>query len=156
MREIIKTRKILIIFILFFFVTILSLWVYSRKNYSSSRKQNLIKPTSSILPPIDPSVKVNVIPLNLNREIKLTITHIPAGTHEIEYIISYETKDGGLQGVNSTAQIEGDRFEKKITLGTCSSGSCVYHQVKGKIRVELSFRGDYGEKYFTHEYDLMK
>jgi len=156
MREIIKARKVLIIFILFVLMVILSWWVYSRKNYFSSKKQNLIKPTSNSLPSIDPSVKVDVVPLNLNREIKLTISHIPNGTHEIEYIISYETKDGGLQGVNSTAQIEGDGFEKKITLGTCSSGSCVYHQVKGKIRVELSFRGDYGEKYFTREYDLMK
>jgi len=45
-------------------------------------------------------------------------------------------------------------YLKKITLGTCSSGKCVYHEVVGKIKVSLKFTGSYGEKIFEKEYEL--
>jgi len=79
---------------------------------------------------------------------------MPKNTNSLEYILSYETREGGLQGVNSTAEIIGNDFEKKITLGTCSSGTCVYHNIKGKIKVELIFKGDNGDRYFTKEYKI--
>ena len=79
---------------------------------------------------------------------------MPKNTNSLEYILSYETVEGGLQGVNSMAKITGSDFEKKITLGTCSSGTCVYHNIKDKIKIELVFKGDNEDKYFTKEYEL--
>jgi hypothetical protein len=155
MRNIIKEKKVIVIFVFLLLALILFWLIYARKNYHTNRNQGLITPTPNSLPLVDTSVKVDLIPLNSNKEINLKITNISKGTKEIEYIISYETKNGGLQGVNSTAKINEATFEKKITLGTCSSGTCVYHQVKGKIKVELSFKGEYGEKYFTQDYDLI-
>jgi hypothetical protein len=149
-------QKLIVIFILIIFFVVGTLVIVNNKNNSSKQNQSLITPESNKPISVDPSVKVEVIPLNLNKEINLKITNIPDGTKEIEYIISYNTEDGGLQGVNSVAEIKGNLFEKKITLGTCSSGTCVYHKVKDKIKVELSFRGDYGERYFENEYNLNK
>lgn len=107
-----------------------------------------------IIPTVDDSVKISLTALTGKKEVLLSIKNIPAGTTNVEYILSYETVEGGLQGVNSTAEITGDYFEKKITLGTCSSGTCVYHNIKDKIKVELIFKGNSGDRYFTKEYSI--
>lgn len=107
-----------------------------------------------VIPTIDSSVKIDLTAKTGKKEVLLSIENMPSNTTELEYILSYETVEGGLQGVNSTAEITGRDFEKAITLGTCSSGTCVYHNVKGKIKVELIFKGDSGDKYFTKEYDI--
>jgi hypothetical protein len=156
MKNIAKEKKLVVFFIFLLFFLFLIWFVYAKKSYQSGQNQALITPTSESLPLVDSSVKVELMPLNSNREVNLKITNVPKETNEIEYVITYETKNGALQGVNSTAKVNGTIFEKKITLGTCSSGTCVYHQVKDKIKVELLFKGSYGEKYFTNEYDLIK
>jgi hypothetical protein len=156
MKNITKEKKVIVFFVFLLFFLLLIWFVYAKKNYQSRQNQGLITPTSESLPLVDSSVKVELMPLNSNREVNLKITNIPKETNEIEYVITYETKNGALQGVNSTAKVNGTVFERKITLGTCSSGTCVYHQVKDKIKVELLFKGGYGEKYFTNEYDLIK
>jgi len=132
---------------------IVGYWLFSRTK-SSQQKTNNVEPTEEVLPTVDSSVKVNLSSLMGAKEVLLSIKNIPTGTTNIEYVLSYETVEGGLQGVNSTAEIKGSDFEKKITLGTCSSGTCVYHNVKGKIKVELIFKGDYGDKSFVKEYEL--
>ncbi|MEK7495375.1 MAG: hypothetical protein AAB788_03690 [Patescibacteria group bacterium] len=108
----------------------------------------------SVIPTIDGSVKINLTALTGKKEVLLSIKNMPINTTGLEYILSYETVEGGLQGVNSTAEITGRDFEKKITLGTCSSGTCVYHNIKNKIKVELIFKGNNEDKYFTKEYSI--
>ena len=108
----------------------------------------------SVIPTIDGSVKINLTALTGKKEVLLSIKNMPINTTGLEYILSYETVEGGLQGVNSTAEITGRDFEKKITLGTCSSGTCVYHNIKDKIKVELIFKGNNEDKYFTKEYSI--
>lgn len=107
-----------------------------------------------IVPTIDSSVKINLTAESGKKEVLLSIKNIPLNTTGLEYILSYETVEGGLQGINSTAEITKRDFEKKITLGTCSSGTCVYHNIKGKVKVELIFKGNKQDKYFTKEYEL--
>ncbi len=110
--------------------------------------------TDGVIPTIDSSVIVNLTPQTGNKEVILSIKNIPTNTKNLEYILSYETVEGGLQGFNSTAEIAGRNFEKKITLGTCSSGTCVYQNIKDKIKLELIFKGSGEDKYFSKEYGI--
>ena len=131
-----------------------SYWLLIGRKTTVNNKIEQTTPSDTAIPTIDSSVKINLTPLSGGKEVMLSIKNIPKNTNNIEYILSYETVEGGLQGVNSTAEIIGSDFEKKITLGTCSSGTCVYHNIKDKIKVELIFKGNGGDKYFTNEYAI--
>ncbi|OGK39529.1 hypothetical protein A2954_07655 [Candidatus Roizmanbacteria bacterium RIFCSPLOWO2_01_FULL_37_12] len=129
----------------------------------SSRKPEIKKPgneellpTEVIIPTIDKSVKVSLISSSLGKEVTLQIKGIPSGTETIDYELSYQTAQQGLQGVIGTLQLKPAESEvdKTLTLGTCSSGTCVYHQVTGKIRLNLRFTGEYGDKVFEKEYQI--
>lgn len=109
-----------------------------------------------LIPTVDASVKVALESADATgREVVLTASSIPSGTSSVDYELSYQTASQGLQGVIGTVTaIKGRAFEKTLTLGTCSSGACVYHQVVGKVKVTLKFNGDYGEKLFEKEFSL--
>lgn len=128
-------------------------WMFIGRNKNTNKDVQEVTDDAAI-PTIDGSVKINLTASNGKKDVLLSIKNIPKKTTDLEYILSYETIEGGLQGVNSTAEIVGSSFEKKITLGTCSSGTCVYHNVKGKIKVELIFKGNGEDKYFTKEYEI--
>ncbi len=140
------------IFLVLFLLS--SYWLLIGRKSSANKKNEQTAPLDGVIPTIDSSVKISLTALTGKKEVLLSIKNIPTNTTELEYILSYETVEGGLQGVNSTAEITEQDFEKKITLGTCSSGTCVYHNIKDEIKVELVFKGDYGERYFTKEYKL--
>ena len=129
-------------------------WLLIGKKATVDNKSEQTAPSDDIVPTINSSVKISLTPLAGKKEVLLSIKNMPINTTGLEYILSYETVEGGLQGVNSTAEITGRDFEKKITLGTCSSGTCVYHNIKGKIKVELVFKGNNQDKYFTKEYEI--
>lgn len=129
------------------------LLVSGRKSKPSS--QNSVTPTDTAIPSVDSSVKVNLVGSNQNREVNLSVDAIPAGTTTIDYELSYNTESQGLQGVIGTISLTGQNSaEKKLTLGTCSSGTCVYHKVVGKIQLTLKFNGNYGQKLYEKEYEL--
>jgi len=114
-----------------------------------------IEPTEEILPTVDSSVKVILTGTNSNHEVNLEVKNIPSKTESVDYELSYQTASQGLQGVIGTVMTEGkSSIEKKLTLGTCSSGTCVYHQVVGKIKLIIKFLGEYGERLFEKEYEL--
>jgi hypothetical protein len=129
-------------------------WLLKGRKTTVNNKIEQTTSSDAAIPTIDSSVVISLTPLTGGKEVLLSIKNIPKNTNSLEYILSYETVEGGLQGVNSTAEITGSSFEKKITLGTCSSGTCVYHNVKDKIKVELIFKGNGGDKYFTKEYAI--
>lgn len=145
-------RKGIIFFLFLMLLVGVTFFFNLRNNRNKDNKNNLIVPTETVIPTISPEVKVNLNYVNNLRDVFLTIDNIPKRTNTIEYIITYETKEGALQGVNGTIEVKNSSYEKKITLGTCSSGTCVYHQVKGKIKLELIFKGDFGQRYFSREY----
>lgn len=111
---------------------------------------------SDAIPTVDATVKVDVEGVQGNKELMITVSGMPSGTQMVDYELSYETKAQGLQGIiGSVTPEEGkDSFEKKVTLGTCSSGTCVYHQVQGPIKVTLKFGGSYGERLFEKNFTL--
>lgn len=120
-------------------------------------KQNITstEPTEAVIPTIDTSVQVNLTSSSGGKEVSLDIKGIPSGTQTIDYELSYQTKQQGLQGVIGTITLTNEsEYQKSITLGTCSSGKCVYHEVVGKIKLSLKFTGSYGDKIFEKEYGL--
>jgi hypothetical protein len=107
------------------------------------------------IPTVDASTTVTLTALQGNREIVLKSSSVPNGTTSVDYELSYDTKAQGKQGVIGTiSDIKGNNFEKQMTLGTCSSGRCVYHEVVGAIQVTLRFTGEYGEKVLSKEFTL--
>lgn len=129
-------------------------WLLIGRKTTINNKNEQVVSSEGIIPTIDSSVKISLTPSTGRKEVILSIKNMPKNTNSLEYILSYETVEGGLQGINSTAEIIGSDFEKKITLGTCSSGTCVYHNIKSKIKVELVFKGNNEDKYFVKEYKI--
>ena len=108
-----------------------------------------------VIPTVGASTTVTLAALTGNKEMVLKSNGIPSGTTSVDYELSYDTKAQGKQGVIGTVNtITGNSFEKQMTLGTCSSGRCVYHEVVGAIQVTLKFSGDYGEKILSKEFSL--
>ncbi|PIS15857.1 hypothetical protein COT62_01485 [Candidatus Roizmanbacteria bacterium CG09_land_8_20_14_0_10_41_9] len=113
-------------------------------------------PTEELIPTVDSSVRVDLKTKIPGQEVTLTVEGIPNGSESFEYSLSYETKQQGTQGVIGTVVLDASSssYEKDITLGTCSSGKCVYHEVVGKVMLSLKFVGSYGERIFEKEYSL--
>jgi len=132
---------------------VVGIFIFNRKQVNKQTTGD-VSPTDQIIPTIDSSVKVSLTSQTGNKEILLKVSNMPKNTQSVDYELSYQTAQQGLQGVIGTITNEGDSFEKTLTLGTCSSGTCVYHQVVGKIKLTLKFTGDYGEKIFEKEYGL--
>ena len=128
----------------------------SRKSEVKEQANEDLLPTEVVIPTVDKSVKVSLVSSSQGREVTLQINGIPRGTETIDYELSYQTAEQGLQGVIGTIQLDQGEgaVDKNLTLGTCSSGTCVYHQVAGKIRLNLRFTGEYGDKVFEKEYQL--
>ncbi len=135
-------------------VTISFVVLKTRKTQTKSASEAL--PTQELIPTVDSSVKVELSAKISGKEVILKISDIPKGTQSIEYSLSYDTKKQSMQGVIGTVTVEEgeNEYEKDITLGTCSSGRCVYHEVVGTIKLSLKFIGDYGERIFEKEYEL--
>ncbi len=106
------------------------------------------------IPTVDASVKVEVTPVNNGREVEIAISNAPEGTEDIDVELSYETEDKGLQGAIGTITVEDRAGSKKITLGTCSSGTCVYHTVSSDVKVYLKFNGEYGEQIYENNFSI--
>lgn len=94
-----------------------------------------------------PSVDDSVIATITGRtEGTIRIEGVPEDTEEIEYELSYNTKNGSIEGVFGTMTPEGDTAEAKVTFGTCSSGVCRYHDIDGEVSGVFIFSGGYGKK----------
>jgi hypothetical protein len=150
-----KNKKIVIVggIIIVILLLVIGYWLIGRKN--SQPIKTTTEPTEVVIPTIDSSVKVNLSTTIAGKEVVLSIKDIPKNTEIIDYELSYQTQQQGLQGVIGTITVSKEnQYEKKLTLGTCSSGTCVYHQVVGKIKLTLKFTGGYGEKLFEKEYGI--
>lgn len=122
------------------------------KNVSQSNSGDV----EMAIPTTDASTIATLSTINAGKEVSLKLEGIPNGTETVDYELSYSTKQQGFQGVIGMISLseKEKNFEKKITLGTCSSGRCVYHEVVGAIKVTLKFNGSYGEKIMEKEFVL--
>jgi len=151
-----KKKLIILIGILLTVLVIGGVLIGSRKAEKEEEIESNLLPTEVAIPTVDKSVKVNLVSSSQGKEVVLMINGIPKGTESVDYELSYQTAQQGLQGVIGTVTLTANesKIEKNLTLGTCSSGNCVYHQVAGKIRLNLRFTGEYGDKVFEKEYEL--
>lgn len=157
-NEVFKNKKIVIVFIVLTILIIGIVWAKIKSTKQEVPKQEVKKeeilPKSEILPTVDSSVLVDLTSKD-KKEAILTIKSIPNGTLTIEYELSYLAKGNLPKGVIGTINIEGENsIERKITLGTCSSGSCVYDEGVTSIKVNLKFEGDYGSRLFEKEFEI--
>jgi hypothetical protein len=134
-----------------------SVLLLTPKKQSPQVKEQVTEPMDegSILPTVDPSVQVSLTATGSKKEVVLEIKNVPQGTQSIGYELSYQEKEKGLQGVIGSLSPDGQKtIKKQITLGTCSSGKCVYHTVVGSVKVNLKFLINETEKGFEKEYDI--
>lgn len=151
-------------------VTLIISFVVLSRMAKDSKKQGLTEDVLNNEPTIamvDSSVTVEVGHSAKKGEIEIDITNSPAGTEKADIEMSYDRKPQatddaeGAQsipdGVLTACTFRGnsrDCHKDGITLGTCSSGVCRYHQLAGPIKVIIRFAGTYGEKLFEKEYVL--
>lgn len=139
--------------VLIILLLVIGYWLLGRNSVKPTTTST--EPTEIIMPTVDASVQVDLVSSIAGKEVILKIDNILNNTNAIEYELSYQTAKQGLQGVIGTITVAGEKnYEKKLTLGTCSSGTCVYHQVVGKIKLTLKFSGEYGDKLFEKEYQI--
>ncbi len=151
-----KQKKILMaVSILLVLLLIIFLGFFQKKKPKNSEITQVV-PTEATIPTVDSSVQVELLPKIIGKEVLLKVSNIPTGTKSFEYSLSYETRQQGIQGVIGTVNLTENEtiYEKQLTLGTCSSGQCVYHEVIGPIKLSLKFVGDYGEKIFEKDYQM--
>lgn len=106
-----------------------------------------------VIPTVDASTKVEAEFFNGKREMQLKVSGMPKGTESVEAQIMYKTKQNIDQGTFGQIAVD-TGMSSKMTLGTCSSGRCVYHDVDGPIQVTIKFSGEYGEKVLTKDFSL--
>lgn len=126
------------------------------QNENVPKTNNVLNQGENVAPTVDASVKVELTSGVGKKDAELTVDAVPPGTQTVEYELSYQEKQKGLQGVLGTVTLGENQteFNKQITLGTCSSGRCVYHEVVGKVKATLKFSGSYGDKIFEKEYEM--
>ena len=148
-------KKIVVVAVIAIVLVGVGLAVYFSQQKPKVTEQPIKKEELGAIPTVDASTTVTLTALPGNKEMVLKSAGIPNGTTSVDYELSYDTKAQGKQGVIGTiSTISGNSLEKQMTLGTCSSGKCVYHEVVGAIQVTLKFTGEYGEKVLAKEFSL--
>ncbi len=157
MQKILSNKKIVIASIVIILVLISGgIYLVNRQNAKTQSQTDSSIQNDTAIPTVDPSVKVSLEALPGKKEVRLSVENMPKGTKTLEYELSYEARNQGPQGViTQPIDVSGQTsYEKTITLGTCSSGTCVYHDVISNISLSLKFTGSYGQRIFEKEFPL--
>lgn len=151
--KIFKEKPFLIVVV--FLIVVLSLGgFYIIKNNSSGNTEEEATPTP-VLPPADPNIVVVLKPMPLTHEVELSISNFPSDVESIEYELIYKTPQKN-EGLTGTIKISGEKsVTRTITIGTCSSGKCVYHNpIDGKGTLTLKFNAKSGASRFQKDFQL--
>ncbi len=165
-----KSKKnIFILTVIFLSFSILFILFFNNKKEVKEINNN--QQEELIIPTVNNNVKVSLEKIK-NGEIKVIVDNAPLRTKNIDFEISYLVKNTDIeegdenelvsQGAMGICYLEDDKWycgtgsgvDKKIVLGTCSSGVCRYHNIVGSIKLNLKFSGSYGTKIFEKEYQL--
>ena len=141
--------------IIIFLLIVVGLFFYMKvkpSGQSAEKKDSVFEEPTEVIPTVDSSVKASI---EGSTEATISLSGIPAGTKEIEYELSYETKSGSIEGVFGKIEVNGSsQAEEEVTFGTCSSGVCRYHEIDGPINGVFKFSGSYGERLLETSFDL--
>ena len=89
---------------------------------------------------------VTLVPNASGNELAFNLTRIPGSISVVEYELVYNTLANVKQGVPGSVDVEGRAtLERKLTLGTCSSGVCRYDKGVRDIQLTLKFRDSKGK-----------
>lgn len=163
-------KNTLILFIVIVLTLFLFVYLFSNRK-KEVKKIEKDQNEAILVPTVDNNVKIYLEKIKVG-EIKVIIDNAPEKTKNIDFEISYLVKNNDIdegvenelisQGAMGMCYLEdnlwycgtGQGINKKIVLGTCSSGVCRYHNIVGPIKLNLKFSGSYGEKVFEKEYQL--
>lgn len=105
-----------------------------RKGNENSEKDtsSALEEAPEAIPTVDPSVKIEI---EDNEDALIKVSGLPKGTKAVEYELSYNTESGSIEGVFGEIEVESDsdEAEEEIKFGTCSSGTCRYHEIDGRF-----------------------
>ncbi|OGK17978.1 hypothetical protein A3G67_04655 [Candidatus Roizmanbacteria bacterium RIFCSPLOWO2_12_FULL_40_12] len=132
------------------------IFFFISSNQSKKSQMEDVLNNEEAIPTVDASVQISLKAKPNKKEVELSVKNMPSGTKSVEYELSYDAQGQGPQGAIGTVELKSREsfFSKTVTLGTCSSGTCVYHTVVGPVRLSLIFNGGYGQRIFEKEYDL--
>jgi hypothetical protein len=116
-----------------------------------NKKESVFEEPVEVIPTVDASVKAS---LKGRTEAVISIKGVPDGTDMIEYELSYNTKEGSIEGVFGTIEVDGETAEEEVTFGTCSSGVCRYHTIDGLVSGVFKFSGDYGDQILETKFEV--
>lgn len=157
--NVMRTRKrnpVVFFVVALIIVLIFAGGVFVLRSGKNSQGSTATPSVTSFLPPADPNIKVDLKPINEGRIVILSLADIPGDTISIEYELTYVTENGLPKGVLGTTKLEPGQksVEREITLGTCSSGKCVYDENVEKVTVTLKFNTSSGASRFQKEYNI--
>lgn len=98
-------------------------------------------PAMSLVPTQDPAV-----PKSLGHFLAMKVQKINVPKAEtMDYLLVYSTSDGGQQGVPGSVKLTGDTVEKKLLLGSESSGKFRFDAGVSQGTITLTFRDGKGK-----------
>lgn len=150
-------RKKMIIFGIVVVVLLLGGVLLINRSKSAQQAKEDTLPKNEVLPTIDSSVVVTLEADKKKQEVTLSVSHIPKGITKIEYELSYDADVDGQsvqRGAIGDIDVTGSSITKKITLGTCSSGTCKYDKGVTSVKVSLRFQSEKGASIFEKEFGL--
>ncbi len=129
------------------------LFLNSRKNTNTGTAGE--EPTP-FLPEADPRIQVELTPKDPGKTVLLKVSRLPKDINSLEYELKYKA-DSKSEGVFGLIKLDSgeDSIEREITLGTCSSGVCKYHNVTSKGQLTIKFNSSKGASRFQKEFDLL-
>jgi len=151
-------KKIILIVVIVLLISI-GLIFYLKNRFISTSEDEVIIPTPTVvLPTVSENIKVNLLPRNNNKSVDLSIEGLTSDISSIEYELTYQTGVGLPRGMLGTIKLKGEKNINKtdITLGTCSSGNCVYDTGVTSVNLSLKFNFSNGQSsVFQESYSLL-
>ncbi|MFS8158738.1 MAG: hypothetical protein ACMG6E_00735 [Candidatus Roizmanbacteria bacterium] len=127
---------------------------FNKSSNSKKADTENVLPENENFPPIESSVKVEAVSDKLKQNITITASNLPTDVKTIDYEVTYTGKDSIQKGAIGILDIKGTTASSKVTLGTCSSGTCVYDNGGDSVKVNLKFTGSKGTRVFEKEFKI--
>ncbi len=152
-------KKIILAVFIVLLISIGLIFYVKTRFVSKPEEETFVPIPTVVLPTVSESIKVNLISRNTNKSVDLSIEGLSSDILSVEYELTYETGTGLPRGVLGTINLkEGEKNINKtdITLGTCSSGKCVYDTGVTSVNLSLKFNFSSGQSsVFQKNYSLL-
>lgn len=148
-----------LLFVLIIIVAILviagGLFIFRSKG---NKQGGSVEPTPVVyFPEADPKIIVELTPLDKAKTVSLSISNFSTDITSIEYELTYQS-ELKKEGVFGTIKLDGVQtsIQRELTLGTCSSGKCVYPTIIGdKGTLTIKFYSKTGPSRFQKEFTIL-